>query len=288
MKLRRYRLAAGMAATAWFAAVAPAQSPNHSHPTYSAVATGQSAVSPDQALADAVAEKLGRSIHFTGYSVDVLCDHGQVELVGTVQAAGQKAELVKAVKTVKGVKAVKDSLTVVKAGEAETPNELKLVNGPHGSHGGPGMPTISGPIPNGVVSGDVGGGVVSGPIGGGQVIHGGPMMGGGPMGGPVMGGFGMGSFNDPMPIGPSTMGGFDAAPPRLPPYAWPTYAPHNNYSRVGYPTEYPPEAFPFMGPFYPFPKVPLGYRAIKLEWEDGHWWYGRNATKRDWWKIRYW
>jgi hypothetical protein len=74
----------------------------------------------------------------------------------------------------------------------------------------------------------------------------------------------------------------------MPPYAWPTYAPYSNYSRVGYPTEYPAEAFPFIGPMYPFPKVPLGFRAIKLEWEDGHWYYGRNGTMRDMWKIRYW
>jgi hypothetical protein len=94
---------------------------------------------------------------------------------------------------------------------------------------------------------------------------------------------------DPAPIHmPPTAGLYDGTPPRMPPYAWPTYAPYNNYSRVGYPTEYPSNAFPFIGPFYPFPKVPLGYRAIKLEWEDGHWYYGRTATTRDWWKVRYW
>lgn len=98
-------------------------------------------------------------------------------------------------------------------------------------------------------------------------------------------GYGM----DPAPIHmPPTAGLYDGTPPRMPPYAWPTYAPYNNYSRVGYPTEYPSNAFPFIGPFYPFPKVPLGYRAIKLEWEDGHWYYGRTATTRDWWKVRYW
>ena len=81
---------------------------------------------------------------------------------------------------------------------------------------------------------------------------------------------------------------YDLNPPRMPPYAWPTYAPYNNYSRVAYPNEYPYSAFPYIGPMYPFPKVPLGYRAIKLEWENGHWWYGRTATKRDYWMVRYW
>lgn len=91
---------------------------------------------------------------------------------------------------------------------------------------------------------------------------------------------------DPVPLngGP----GLGLNPPNMPPYAWPTYAPYNNYSRVAYPNEYPAAAFPYIGPFYPFPKVPLGYRAIKLEWEDGHWWYGRTATKKDYWMVRYW
>jgi hypothetical protein len=109
------------------------------------------------------------------------------------------------------------------------------------------------------------------------------LMPGGP--GAVVGGVG---GIDPMPINGGPGGGHALAPPSLPPYAWPTYAPYNNYSRVAYPEEYPHAAFPFIGPFYPFPKVPLGFRSIKLEWEDGHWWYGRKATYRDWWQVRYW
>jgi hypothetical protein len=76
-------------------------------------------------------------------------------------------------------------------------------------------------------------------------------------------------------------------PPRMPPYAWPTYAPYNNYSRVGYPTAYPYNSFPFIGPVYPFPKVPLGWRSVRLEWDDGFWWYSKTATRWDWWKLRY-
>ncbi|OAI51390.1 hypothetical protein AYO44_00855 [Planctomycetaceae bacterium SCGC AG-212-F19] len=76
--------------------------------------------------------------------------------------------------------------------------------------------------------------------------------------------------------------------PMMPPYAWPTYAPYNNYSRVAYPTAYPYNAFPFIGPQYPFPKVPLGWRKVQLEWQDGHWWFGKVATCYDWWRLRYW
>ena len=77
-------------------------------------------------------------------------------------------------------------------------------------------------------------------------------------------------------------------PPRMPPYAWPSYAPYNNFSRVAYPTQYPHNAFPFIGPMYPFPKVPLGWRSVQLTWEDGFWWYGRRSTGHDWWRVRYW
>jgi hypothetical protein len=81
---------------------------------------------------------------------------------------------------------------------------------------------------------------------------------------------------------------YDLNPPQMPPYAWPTYAPYNNYSRVAYPEAYPYNAWPFIGPCYPFPKVPLGWRSVKLEWEDGHWWFRQTATGYDWWHLRYW
>jgi BON domain len=94
---------------------------------------------------------------------------------------------------------------------------------------------------------------------------------------------------EPAPISQApTPGPYDLNPPVMPPYAWPTYAPYNNYSRVAYPEAYPYPAWPFIGPPYPFPKVPLGWRAVKLEWQDGHWWFSKVATKHDWWRVRYW
>lgn len=81
---------------------------------------------------------------------------------------------------------------------------------------------------------------------------------------------------------------FDMNVPKMPPYAWPTYAPYNNYSRVAYPEAYPYNAWPFIGPIYPFPKVPTGWRSVKLEFEDGYWFYSRTANKYDWWKLRFW
>jgi hypothetical protein len=96
---------------------------------------------------------------------------------------------------------------------------------------------------------------------------------------------------EPTPIfqpNPQTPSANGYAPPRMPPYAWPTYAPYPNYSRVAYPMNYPYQSFPFIGPVYPYPKVPLGWRNISLTWQDGFWWYGRNSSGHDWWRMRVW
>jgi hypothetical protein len=93
---------------------------------------------------------------------------------------------------------------------------------------------------------------------------------------------------EPTPLYQAAPSPYDLNPPRMPPYAWPTYAPYNNYGRVAYPTLYPYQSWPFIGPIYPFPKIPLGWRKVKLEWQDGKWWYGSNSNGHDWWRLRYW
>ncbi len=89
--------------------------------------------------------------------------------------------------------------------------------------------------------------------------------------GPVTGGtVGTGG---PIPEGPAGMAGAtQASQPGLPNYAWPSYAPYPNMSAVGYPTAYPWQAWPNIGPFYPYPEVPLDWRAVTLRWDDGIWW----------------
>lgn len=78
----------------------------------------------------------------------------------------------------------------------------------------------------------------------------------------------------PSPQGYSTGGAagvsYDAA--NMPNYAWPSYAAHPNYSALSYPKQYSPSAWPYIGPFYPYPQVPLGWRKVTLEWDDG-WWF---------------
>jgi hypothetical protein len=59
--------------------------------------------------------------------------------------------------------------------------------------------------------------------------------------------------------------------PNMPNYAWPSYAAYPNYAAVTYPRQYSPTAWPYIGPFYPYPQVPLGWRKVTLEWHDGWW-----------------
>ena len=67
--------------------------------------------------------------------------------------------------------------------------------------------------------------------------------------------------------------------PNMPGYAWPAYASHPNYAAVTYPKQYSPTAWPYIGPFYPYPQVPLGWRRVCLEWDDGWWFLDFNARR---------
>ncbi|MEZ6056073.1 MAG: BON domain-containing protein [Planctomycetaceae bacterium] len=59
--------------------------------------------------------------------------------------------------------------------------------------------------------------------------------------------------------------------PNLPDYAWPSQAPYDNSAQISYPTQYSASAFPYVGPFYPYPQVPLDWRSAQLVWDDGYW-----------------
>jgi len=94
-----------------------------------------------------------------------------------------------------------------------------------------------------------------------------------PPGGQGMG-MGQGRGMGPRPAGHVPNGGavgvsHDNA--HMPGYAWPSYAAYPNYSAVTYPKQYSPSAWPYIGPFYPYPQVPLGWRKVTLEWDDGWW-----------------
>ncbi len=71
--------------------------------------------------------------------------------------------------------------------------------------------------------------------------------------------------------------------PHLPETAWPSYAPYDNYAAVSYPSQYDASAFPYIGPYYPYPQVPMGWRQATLEWDDGCWSLKFNSRTDKWW-----
>ena len=71
--------------------------------------------------------------------------------------------------------------------------------------------------------------------------------------------------------------------PNLPEHAWPSYAAPNNYAAVTYPSQYDASAFPYIGPYYPYPQVPLGWRSSTLEWDDGSWNLTFDSRTDRWW-----
>lgn len=78
----------------------------------------------------------------------------------------------------------------------------------------------------------------------------------------------------PMGMGPTPAGtgaGVSYDNPQMPGYAWPSYAASPNYAALTYPQQYSASAWPYIGPFYPYPQVPLGWRKVTLEWDDGWW-----------------
>lgn len=102
---------------------------------------------------------------------------------------------------------------------------------------------------------------------------------------------GMGGPGGPMPMmappgpgGPvSPAGHMVYNQPNVPQYAWPSYAPYDNSAAVTYPSMYDASAFPYIGPYYPYPQVPLGWRKSTLEWDDGYWHLSFNSRTDRWW-----
>ena len=207
----------------------------------------------NQKLADNVAATLKASGATSGAKISIETRDGTVDLSGTVTSDAQHQDILQSLKKVPGLRRIESGLTVASAMPApafmpEAPRPMPVA-----------VPPSASPFTR-VTSDEP------------AVLRGG--------GGHVM---------EPMPLnGGMAMAAVEPTGPNMPGYAWPTYAPYNNYSRVAYPASYPYNAFPYIGPFYPFPKVPLGWRKVVLEWDDGHWFMGRITPPHDYWRVRFW
>jgi len=205
----------------------------------------------NQVLANCVAREIDACKSLHNFRIDVWCDKGYVELRGTVADVRQRDEAARIAQAVPGVRGVSNRLQVADAGVTRAQFVAQ-------AQPGSGVQPNKDPVD-----------LVPPP----RKVEGEP------------------SVQDPVPsfravMPPPTPGAELPAP--LPPYAWPSYAPYNNFSRVAYPVAYPKEAFPLIGPVYPFPKTPLSWRKVTLQYDDGHWWLQTHGGKRDWWTLRYW
>jgi hypothetical protein len=213
------------------------------------------APSNNQATANGVAAALRSSPNLIQYRIEIETRDGMATLSGTVATLAQKAEAIARARAVPGVTGVVDQINV--SGDSLVRQvQYQTAMGGHNQFGG----------------------------GGGDIIydggpHGGPAYGGG---GPGPMAPGMAPMDGPAPVGPAgAPGGTSAAVPNNPNYAWPSYAPYPNFSAVGYPTAYPWQAWPNIAPPYPYPEVPLDWRAVTLRWDDGIWWldFKKNYTR---------
>tara|TARA_R110002049_G_scaffold2750_2_gene21761 strand:- start:640637 stop:641818 length:1182 start_codon:yes stop_codon:yes gene_type:complete len=217
----------------------------------------------DKQLVTDVVSALGQAKQagtLKGFGVDVKSKNGVVQLQGRASSVAQRDAIVDITRRIAGVVEIREAISV----PTESPSLPQLPK-PPALHQ---QPTQAMPVSTRTAAapqrapqaapatyrGQAGGGVPAQ-----TVQYGAPAA-------PVMG--------QPVPMAPYS--GVAGAPrydsPQLPNYAWPGYASHPNYAALTYPQQYSPSAWPYIGPFYPYPQVPMGWRKISLEWDDG-WWF---------------
>jgi hypothetical protein len=240
----------------------------------------------DMAITDSVIMRLQQAKsagHLRGFELDVSTVNGDMWLRGKVANQSQKDLVLDVARRTKGVSRVIDDIAVAHQeqpyvqqdrGElsfapqqpaAVTPELNPIMDAPVRQVSTGGLePAASRPEPIPQVS--------SMPVAGRPVARPQAFAPAGVASATVEGGYVSGA---PVPM-QGAGGGYPVSAPRydqpnMPSYAWPSYAAYPNYSAVTYPKQYSPSAWPYIGPFYPYPQVPLGWRKVALEWDDGLW-----------------
>ncbi len=241
-----------------------------------------------------VAEQIGgalTSAHLDGYDIQISYQNGVAMLDGSVGTQAERANASRVVSSISGVRSVVNRLACTE----EPARPMARQGGPQGPAGPYGQVANAqgqyGPPPQ------YGPGPQSGPGPQGNIAAAGYRQPGpGPMPGQPMPGGGMPPMAGALPMGPGAppyyghpgAGASQAVynNPSLPDYAWPSYAQYPNSAAVNYPTQYSASAFPYIGPFYPYPQVPLGWRDATLRWDDGQWnLMFRSRTDKWWWFL---
>jgi osmotically-inducible protein OsmY len=287
---------------------APPAAPEAAASPPAAAVPAPAGAAQEPSLARKAADALRGSGELRGFRVAVKAEGNMIRLAGRVGDERQVQAAEAIVRSVPGVQGVVNELQILPPG-GDLGSQVRLAQAVEAQgRPSPGLPQARGaarPIPMGYASGRPMGrtaasygpqGVV--PVGGysepmviGDRIVGGGEYGGygGGAGGAIvpgserivgdsggMAGGAVGGMGGPMPMMPGRGGANPVAVrgegPNMPNYAWPSYAAHPNYAALQYPTQYSPTAWPYIGPFYPYPQVPLGWRRVSLEWDDGWWW----------------
>ncbi len=211
----------------------------------------------NQKMAENIARAL-QAARFSGYDMEVRYQNGVALLAGSVSSPQQKARATQIVQQVSGVRAVNNQLRAPGLPQQQAIRQAAAYQQRAGRF------QQAGPYQQQP----------------GRFQQAGAYQPTPPMAPPAMAG----------PAGYS-QGGPGAQQPvynqaNLPDYAWPSYAAYPNYSQVTYPKQYSASAWPYIGPFYPYPQVPMGWRKAQLEWDDGYWSLNfRPRTERWWWFL---
>jgi hypothetical protein len=200
----------------------------------------------NQAMAEQVAAALSAA-SLDGYDIEIRYQGGAVTLAGSVETNAQRQAAERVASQVPGVMSVQ--------------NHLRTTQEPLGPARGP-MAPMMGP--------------------GGMPVHPAAYQAGMPPGSAPMAPAAMMAYGHGGPGASQAVYNM----PNMPDHAWPAYAQYPNAAAVTYPTQYSASAWPYIGPFYPYPQVPLGWRDATLRWDDGYWnLQFRQRTDKWWWFL---
>lgn len=209
----------------------------------------------NQEIANQIGSALSNA-RLDGYDIKILYQNGVVMLEGKVPTNAQRAEAAAIAGEVPGVRSVANRLQVTE--EQQLPE--RPMSPPPGAYD-PRMAMMANGVDPRMIPAAYQGAAPA------------PGMEGAPV----------------PPPAPYGQGGPGMSPasysmPNMPEHAWPAYAQYPNSAAVTYPQQYSASAWPYIGPFYPYPQVPLGWRDATLRWDDGQWnLQFRQRTDKWWW-----
>jgi hypothetical protein len=225
----------------------------------------RSKAAANQELAEKIAKAL-RNAKLDGYDIDIDVRDGVVVLDGFVTRNEQRNIAARVARNIPGVTAVKNRLRIEEP--SSTPLDDQSAVEPQRHLATPGFVRLvshqagddrSSPVQHAA-------GYEGGPV---ETL--GPML-STPAGSPV--------------YGPPAAEAGHAMPnqPYLPSDAAPAYVQYPGYATATYPPPYPAGAWPYMGPFHPYPQCPLGWRKVTMQWDEGLWTLDFGSRKRHWWQ----